>query len=421
MDDPKISFIVMIFTLVAAAFFAGMEMAFITANRLKIELDKNSGRFSGKILSRFVSHPESFIATMLLGSNAAIVMFGVCMGYLIEQPLQDYFHNAGIVMVIQTLFSTILVLVVAEFLPKTLFQINPNRALRYGAVPLISLYWLLYLPTAFVVAISNGFLRIMKINIEKSNTAFSKIDLDHFVRDINERMKVESELTNEMQILQNALDFSKVKARDCMVPRTEIMALELQDSIEELRKKFIETGYTKILIYETNIDNIIGYVHSFELFKKPKDIKKILLPISVVPEVMPGKELLELFTTQSGNIAVVVDEFGGTSGVITIEDLMEEIFGDIEDEHDVEELIEEQLDDQNFIFSARQEIDYLNDHYHLQLPESDDYDTLSGLILFKLETIPDNGTVLEIGNYILEIQEVSDRRIELIRLTIKQD
>jgi CBS domain containing-hemolysin-like protein len=277
----------------------------------------------------------------------------------------------------------------------------------------------LRLPTLFVVGISQLFLRIFKINVEKSNTAFSKVDLDYFVRDVNERMETEFELNNEIQILQNALDFSNVKARDCMVPRTEIVAMDVNESIEELRIKFIETGYTKILIYENTIDNVIGYVHSFDMFKKPKEIKRILLPISVVPEVISGKKLLEMFTKQSGNISLVVDEFGGTSGVITIEDLMEEIFGDIEDEHDVEELIEEQLDENTFLFSARQEIDYINDKFHLQVPDSEEYDTLSGLILNKLASIPDKGTIVEIDTFTIEIQAVSDRRIELVKLIRK--
>lgn len=421
MEDPSIYLTIIVITLLAAAFFAGMEMAFITANRLKIELDKISGRFSGKLLSRFAKHPDSFISTMLLGSNIAIVIFGLCVGYLVEKPLLNYFENTGLVMLVQTICSTIVILVFAEFLPKTLFQINPNRTLKYGAIPLAFLYWILYLPTIFIVGIAKIILRIFNVNVEKTDTAFSKVDLDHFVRDINERMENEAELTNEMQILQNALDFSNVKARDCMIPRTEIVAMELQASIEDLRKNFVETGLSKILIYEDNIDNIIGYVHSFELFKKPKEIKKILLPITVIPEVLPGKELLELFTSQSGNIALVVDEFGGTSGVITIEDLMEEIFGDIEDEHDVEELIEEQLDEFNFIFSARQEIDYLNDTFHFNIPESEEYDTISGLILNELETIPENGTIIELEKFIIEIQEVSDRRIELVRFTVKSE
>jgi CBS domain containing-hemolysin-like protein len=419
MDDPRISLLLLIFTLIAAAFFVGMEMAFITANRLKIEIDKNAGRFSGKILSRFVNRPESFIATMLLGSNVSVVVFGICFGYIVEKPLTAFLHNAGLVLFTQTIISTIVILVVAEFLPKILFQINPNRVLKLAAIPLLICYWLLRLPTLFVVGISQLFLRIFKINVEKSNTAFSKVDLDYFVRDVNERMETEFELNNEIQILQNALDFSNVKARDCMVPRTEIVAMEVNESIEELRIKFIETGYTKILIYENTIDNVIGYVHSFELFKKPKEIKKILLPISVVPEVISGKKLLEMFTKQSGNISLVVDEFGGTSGVITIEDLMEEIFGDIEDEHDVEELIEEQLDENTFLFSARQEIDYINDKFHLQVPDSEEYDTLSGFILNKLASIPDKGTVVETDTLTIEIQAVSDRRIELVKLIRK--
>lgn len=415
MDDTEL-IITIFFTLLASAFFSGTEIAFVSANRLKIELDRSAGTVSGKILSRFVKKPESFISAMLLGNNAALVIYGLCMGMLLEPVIRMMIPNEAVVLIIQTILSTLLILVTAEFLPKAIFQINPNRILSFTAIPLFIIYFLLYIPTSITLMFSNIFLRLFRMDTRQTERVFSKVDLDYFVRDMNERLEEESELTNEMQILQNALDFSKVKARDCMIPRTEIIAMEIDEDIEDLRQKFVETGLSKIIIYRDNIDNIIGYVHSFELFKKPNAIKQILLPMPVVPESVPGKELLELFARQSGNIAVVVDEFGGTSGLITIEDLIEEIFGDIEDEHDHEELIEEQIDENTFIFSARQEIDYLNENYNLNLPEMEDFDTLGGMVLYYLESIPEKGDKFKLENTEIEVIEVSDRRVELIRL-----
>lgn len=415
MDDTEL-IITVFFTLLASAFFSGTEIAFVSANRLKIELDRSAGTVSGKILSRFVKKPESFISAMLLGNNAALVIYGLCMGMLLEPVIRMMIPNEAVVLIIQTILSTLLILVTAEFLPKAIFQINPNRILSFTAIPLFIIYFLLYIPTSITLMFSNIFLRLFRMDTRQTERVFSKVDLDYFVRDMNERLEEESELTNEMQILQNALDFSKVKARDCMIPRTEIIAMEIDEDIEDLRQKFVETGLSKIIIYRDNIDNIIGYIHSFELFKKPNSIKQILLPMPVVPESVPGKELLELFARQSGNIAVVVDEFGGTSGLITIEDLIEEIFGDIEDEHDHEELIEEQIDENTYIFSARQEIDYLNENYNLNLPEMEDFDTLGGMVLYYLESIPEKGDKFKLENTEIEVIEVSDRRVELIRL-----
>ena len=416
--DSSILILLIVLSLGASAFFSGTEIAFITANRLKIEIDRSSGSLSGKILSRFVKRPESFISAMLLGNNASLVIYGLCMGFLLEPTIHGIYPNEAFVLVTQTLLSTLIILVTAEFLPKAFFQINPNRILSYTAVPLVVIYWILYIPTSFTLMFSNVFLRLFGMDTKQTERVFSKVDLDYFVRDMNERMKEESELTNEMQILQNALDFSKIKARDCMIPRTEIIAMDLDEDIEVLRKKFVESGLSKILIYRDGIDNVIGYVHSFELFKKPKAIKQILLPIPVVPEAMPGKELLELFARQSGNIAIVVDEFGGTSGLITIEDLIEEIFGEIEDEHDYEELVEEKIDESTYLFSARQEIDYLNETYHLELPELEDFDTLGGLVLYYLESIPEKGTSFKVEGFEIEVVEVSDRRVDLVQVRV---
>lgn len=418
--DPS-SILVIVSALIASAFFSGAEIAFVSSNKLKIELDKNKGLLSGKILSKFVEKDSRFIATMLLGNNIALVVYGIYMAKLVEPWLAGFIQSGGLILLSQTIFSTLLILVTAEFLPKATFQINPNRALQLLSAPLWLVHKLLYPLTIFTMFISNGVLRLFKVDTANSKAVFSKVDLDDYVKDLSERMEDKNELDNEMEILQNALAFSNIKARDCMIPRTDIVALSIEDDIEELKKQFIETGLSKIIIYRDTIDNIIGYVHSFELFKSPARIKEILIPISFVPEAIPGKELLELFAKQHGNIAIVVDEFGGTSGLVTIEDVIEEIFGDIEDEHDKDILLEEKINDFQFLFSARQDIDYLNEEYELELEESTEYETLGGLILHHTESIPEPGAVVLLEKYKLTIKEVSDRRIEVIELEVLEE
>ncbi len=415
------SILVIISALVASAFFSGAEIAFVSSNKLKIELDKNKGLLSGKILSKFVEKDSRFIATMLLGNNIALVVYGIYMAKLVEPWLTQFIDSDGLILLSQTVFSTLLILVTAEFLPKATFQINPNRALQLLSAPLWLVYKILFPLTLFTMLLSNTVLRLFKVDTANSKAVFSKVDLDDYVKDLSERMEDENELDNEMEILQNALAFSNIKARDCMIPRTDIVALSIEDDIEELKRQFISTGLSKIIIYRDTIDNIIGYVHSFELFKNPARIKEILIPISFVPETIPGKELLELFTKQHGNIAVVVDEFGGTSGLVTIEDVIEEIFGDIEDEHDKDALLEEKINEFKYLFSARQDIDYLNEEYELELEESTEYETLGGLILHHTESIPEPGTVVQLEKYTLTIREVSDRRIEVIELEVLEE
>lgn len=414
--DPS-SLLIIFVALAGSAFFSGMEIAFVTANRLKIELDNQKGSISGKILSNFVKNDSRFIATMLLGNNIALVVYGIWMAQLMEPWLIEVVgSNEAVILIIQTILLTLLILVTAEFLPKATFQINPNRVLHFLSIPLVIIYVILYPLTLFTMMLSSGVLKLFRMDIANTTTAFSKIDLDDYVRDLNERMEEENELDNEMQILQNALGFSNIKARDCMIPRTDIVAFDIEITVDEIKEKFIDTGLSKILIYRDTIDNIIGYVHSFELFKKPQRIKEVLIPIAFVPEAIPAKDLLELFAKQHGNIAVVVDEFGGTSGLITIEDVVEEIFGEIEDEHDSDELLEQRIDPKTYLFSARQDIDYINDEYDLELEESSEYDTLGGLVIHHLASIPEEGTVLELEDYTIRIEAVSDRRIEIIRV-----
>lgn len=406
------NFIIIIATLTASAFFSGIEIAFISANRLKIELDKKQGSFSGRILSYFVKNSAKFIGTLLLGNNLALVAYGIYMAFVLEPSISKFISNEALILLAQTVVSTLLVLITAEFIPKAIFRINPNRTLNLVSFLLVIVYVVLFVPTFITTGISKLFLKLFKVDISSSEQAFTKVDLDDYVRDINDRMDEKAEMENEMQILQNALDFDTIKVRDCMIPRTEILAFNIEDTIVDLRKKFIETGYSKILIFRDNIDNIIGYVHSFELFKKPEKIKQILLPISIVPEASLIEELLAQFTKQKRSIAVVVDEFGGTSGLITVEDIIEEIFGEIEDEHDVEELIERELDEGEFLFSARHEIDYINDTYKLKIEESDEYTTLAGFVLGQLEEIPQKGDSFFYKKYIIEITEVSDTKVE---------
>lgn len=416
------SYLVILVSLLFSAFFSGSEMAFVAANRLKIELDNNAGKLPGKIISNFVKQSDRFIATMLIGNNIALVIYGMYFADMINPFLETFLTNNAVVMIFQTIFATVIILVTAEFLPKVFFQINPNSILNYVALPLFIINLILYVPTAFTLMLSQGILKIMGVKSGKTENVFTKTDLMYFVQDVNMRIKENSDIDHEIKFLQNALDFSKIRVRDCMVPRTEILALDVETDIEVLRAQFVKTGFSKIIVFRDDIDHIIGYVHSFDLFKKPNSIKQILLPIPVIPEAMPSKQVMELFARQSGNVALVVDEFGGTSGLITIEDLIEEIFGDIEDEHDKEDLIEEQIAEHRFLFSARHEVDYLNEQYRLNLPEDEDYGTLGGLILNYLERIPEKGDTLELSeiHMTITITEVSDRRIELVEITINQ-
>lgn len=415
--DPSV--VIILSAMLFSAFSSGMEIAFVSSNRLKVELDRNKETWFGKLLNTFYGRDGHFLATLLLANNVGLVIFGIYMADLLEPKISAWgIQQNYLVVLIQTIISTLVVLTFAEFLPKVVFQINPNGIFRLGAAPMWLIYWILFIPTKLIVWMSHGLLKLVGVEVQETEKVFSKTDLQHFVQDVNDRLEEEADLGNEIQILQNALDFSKIKARDCMVPRMEIEAIDAEETIENLHARFVETRLSKLLLYRDSLDNIIGYVHSFELFKRPNSITQILRPISYVPEAMPGKELLELFTKKSQSIAVVVDEYGGTSGVITIEDVIEQIFGEIEDEHDDEDWLEEQLDESTYRFSARAEISYLNRSYGFKLPESESYETLGGLIINRLETIPQQDEELDLGPIRLVVEEVTDRRIEVIRLII---
>lgn len=419
------SLLVILLSLLASAFSSGMEIAFITANKLKIELDKKQGVFASNIIGHFVNKPKLFIATMLIGNNAALVVFGLFMGKNIENSINFYFPSFSAtvgefgVVFSQTILSTIIVLVFAEFIPKAILSINPNRWLNMMAVPLALWYGVLYAFAWVITGISDMFIRlVVRKEIKDEEVEFGRIDLDHYLEQATGNIDQSKAIDHEIQIFQNALDFSSLKARDCLVPRNEIVAIEITDSVENLKKLFIETRLSKILVYRENIDHIIGYAHSYELFKKPAHIQHILRPISIIPEPMQAYEILELFIKQKKQVAVVVDEFGGTAGMITMEDIVEEIFGEIEDEHDKEENIEIQHADGSYDFSARLEIDYIKSKYQLQLPENQEaYDTLGGLILHLRGDIPEEMEAITFGSFTFTPLKVSETRIELVKIT----
>lgn len=411
---------IILLSVISSAFFSGLEIAFITSNKLRIELENKQGGYTAKILAHFNKYPSKYLGTMLLGNNIALVIFGMYMDEELNPALENFVSSKIALLLISSFISTMIILVTAEYLPKNIFRINPNRTLELFAIPLAIIYFLLFPLVMLIIGLSEFLLKkIFRVKIENENAAFTMVDLDNYVRESTSVTEKKAEMDYEIQIFQNALDFSSVKARECMIPRTEIIAMDVNKSIEELKEKFIHTRLSKILIYSQSIDNIIGYVYSKELFKNPSSIRSILLPVSIVPESIAASELLTIFIQQHKSIAVVVDEFGGTSGMITMEDVMEEIFGEIDDEHDKEEMTEKQISENEFIFSARLETDYLNDKYQLQLPILDDFETLGGLIMHYHESIPKLNEEIIIENFVFTITGVSKTRIEQVKLKKK--
>ena len=412
---------IILMTLLFSAFFSGMEIAFVSSNKLRIELDKKQGGYASGVINIFMKQPSLFIATMLVGNNIALVIYGIEMAILLEPIIQIYFASPIGILIIQTLLSTIIILFTAEFIPKALFRINPNLLLNLFAFPVFLFFILFYPISKFSIWVSVKLLKValhVKITEEKSQKVFGKLDLDNLINEGNDKLEKDIEIEHDLKIFQNALDFSDVKLRDCMIPRTEIIALDDKDTIENLTKKFISTGLSRVLIYKDSIDNIIGYVKSSELFKNPKSIKAKLTTLPIVPESMPANKLLEIFIKEHKNIAVVVDEFGGTSGMVTIEDIIEEIFGEIEDEHDKIELIDKIISDKEFLFSGRLEISFINEKYMLNLKESEDYNTIAGLIISHNESIPKKNDIVRFSNFEARIEKVTNTRIELINIRI---
>lgn len=416
-------FSIIMISLAFSAFFSGLEIAFITSNRLKIEVDKNKGSLSAIILSNFTRIPSKFIGALLLGNNISLVIYGIAMASALEpliiNILPDNLQSESLILIIQTILATLLVLVVAEFLPKALFRLNSNKILSFFALPAAIFYYLFYPVIYIYIGFSELVLKkILKIKFTRENVVFSVVDLDNYLKEFSPDHSIQEEHTQEIQLFQNAIDFRSVKLRECMIPRTEITALDEHESIDVLRQAFIKTGHSKIPIYSESIDNIIGYVHSSDIFKNPESIKSILRTIIVAPETMLANLALSMFIQQNKSIAVVVDEFGGTSGIVTMEDIIEEIFGEIDDEFDVEELTEKQITDKEYIFSARLEIDYINENYQLNLPESEEYETLAGLIIHNHQSIPTLNDSIQIKNMNFIILEAGETRIDKVRLLI---
>ncbi len=410
--------LVIILTLLFSAFFSGMEIAFVAANKLRLELDKKQGLISSRILTVFSNYPGKYITTMLVGNNVALVVYGMFMAKLLQPLILNFTNSPFLILLIQTIISTLFILFTAEFLPKTLVRLNPNSTLKFFSFPVFIFFVLFFPITQFVNWLSSVIMKYIfksKTNYNPKDITFGKIDLSFLIAEAEESAETETS-ENDIKLFQNALDFSSVKLRDCMIPRPEIVAMEINSSIEDLRQKFIESGFSKILIFEETIDNLVGYITSKELFKNPKDIKSRLIAVSYFPETMAANKLLKRFIQEHKSLAVVVDEFGGIAGMLTIEDIIEEIFGEIEDEHDTIDFIEKQINDTEYLFSGRLEIDYLNEKYKLQLPESDEYDTIAGLIFFHNQSIPLTNDQIIIDNFEIKILKVSKTRIELVQL-----
>ena len=415
---------IIILCLILSAFFSGMEIAFISSNKIYLEIEKMQDDFTSQILTKLTQNPSKFIATMLVGNNIAIVVYGFYMGGLIMNwiDLSDYNFSNFSSLLIQTFVSTFVVLITAEFFPKVFFQIYANSLIKFFAIPAYLFYLIFYSISSFILWISDFILiKFFKTKGDEVQLFFSKVELGNYITEQMSGVESHENVDSEIQLFQNALEFSGVKARDIMTPRTEIAAVDIYDSVTVLKEKFIETGYSKILISQNSLDDIIGYVHSFDLFKKPRSIKAVIIPVEFVPETIFIKDVLQLLTKKRKSVAVVLDEYGGTSGIICIEDIVEELFGEIEDEHDdEEELIEQVIDEETYIFSARLDVEYINETYKLEIPESDSYGTLGGFIVDFTTEIPQQGDKIVIENFHFTIVEATNTKIELVKMEIKE-
>lgn len=414
---------IIILSLILCAFFSGMEMAFISSNKIYLELEKKQNTFISRTLAKLIEKPSKFIVAMLVGNNIALVVYGFFMGELLMKwlLLLDFHFSQAAGLLIQTVISALIVLITAEFLPKVFFQIYANSLIKFFVIPSYFFYKLFYFVSAFLIWISDFILKkFFKTEGDQTQLYFSKIELGNYITEQMSTVEDNDEVDSEIQIFRNALDFSGVKARDVMTPRTEISAIDVTESVENLKTLFIETGYSKMIIYQNSLDDIIGYVHSFDLFKKPSGISEIVIPVEFIPEAIFVKDAMNLLTKKRKSVAVVLDEYGGTSGILTIEDIVEELFGEIEDEHDLdEELVEKELGENSFLFSARFDVEYLNQTYKLAIPENESYGTLRGFIVNFTKEIPQKGDEITIDNYHFVIEEATNKKIELVKMTIK--
>jgi CBS domain containing-hemolysin-like protein len=414
-----VEIISVVICLVLSALFSGIEIAFFSANRLKIELAYQRGTVSGKILHYFYKDPSKFIITTLLSNNIVLVVFGMMMARLIEQPLHLWLGSPFWAMILQTVISTTILIFLGEFIPKVLFKVFADTLLPFFSIPFYGFFWLLRIGVILLNAITNGFMKLFNVQKSSNDIIYTSVDLEKFIKDHTPKSDTDEQEV-DTELFENALSLKTLKVRDCMVPRKEIIGLDANSSIADLKDIIIRTYHSRILVYNQSIDNILGYVHHFDMHKKPENIKSILLPIKIVPEIMPIQKLLNTFIKEGKSIAWVVNEYGGTAGIITLEDILEEIFGEIDDEYDKDEYIENQLSQNEYILSGRLEIDYLNDKYNLLIPEGE-YETLSGFITSIHESIPQKDEIIEIGNYLMKIIDVSDTKIETVKLSILKD
>lgn len=417
MVEP-ISIIIILTTLVLSAFFSGFEIAYVSSNKVHLEILKKQEGVIANVLNKLTRKPSKLLATMLVGNNVALVVYGFEMGKVMTALLPDFFQNV----LWHTIISTLIILITAEFMPKVFFQIYANQLLKLFAIPAYFFYLLFYPLSSLVMWISDFVLRVFfKTKGDYVPLSFTKVELVDYISEQLENVPKKEEMDSEVQMFQNALEFSGVKAREIMIPRTEIVAVELNESIENLIATFVSSGFSKILIYNENIDDILGYVHSFDMFKKPKNIKEVLIPIVNIPETIQINEVLNILTRKRKSMAVVLDEYGGTSGIVTLEDIVEELFGEIEDEHDKDNFIEEQLSETEYLFSARLEVEYLNETYHLEIPESEEYETLGGFIVLHNEGIPTQGELIQIPPFSFVIEACSQTKIETVRLVVNKE
>ena len=416
---------IIVICLLLSAFFSGMEIAYVSSNKVYLSIEKKQNNFNSKILLKLTEKPSQFITSMLIGNNVVLVIYGIYSGDLLMTWIEsfDFSFSPFANLLIQTILSTIIILMTAEFLPKVFFQIYANSFIKLFAAPAYLFYILFFWVTKFVLWISDFILKkFFKTEGDQIQDYFSKVELGNYINEQMNSVSDDEEIDSEIQMFQNALEFSESKARDIMTPRTEISAVDVLDPVNELRELFIKTGYSKILVYQNSIDDILGYVHSFELFKKPKTIKSVMIPIEFVPETILIKDLLDILTKKRKSVAVILDEYGGTSGIITVEDIIEELFGGIEDEHDLEEeLIDEIIEENVFLFSGRLDVEYINQKYNLNIPESDSYITLGGFIVNNTKEIPQNKEKIIIDNFEITIHSASNKKIELVRLSILEE
>lgn len=410
--------ILLIIAVAVSALCSGLEIAFVSSNKLYIELERNRGAIWARLVSVMLKRPARVIGALLVGNNLALVLYGLLMAKLLQPWLLGFGYGAAFVLVAQTVLSTLLILVVGEFLPKAVFRIDPNTTLSAFALPLQILFVVLWLPMMVMTGLSELILRIFGVKSRPGTIAFGRVDLDEFLKDVTANQANDEGMDAEVEYFRNTLELSNTKVRDLMVPRAEIEAIEVDEPISTLHERFVESGMSKLLVYRKSIDDVIGYVHGYELFKQPRTIRAVMRPVNFMPGTMPADEVLQLFIKQRTHVAVVVDEYGGTAGMLTMEDVVETIVGDIEDEHDTPEEVEERLGPHEFLFSARSEITHLIETYGLVLPESEEYDTLAGFILHSTGDIPEQGQVIELPPFRLTVAQVIHGRVDLVRLEV---